>query len=240
MSELTIEYVDPSVLIQHPDNPRRGNVELIAESLLVNAQYKPLVVSQRTNHVLAGNHTLQAIELIANGWRPTEWGSEQEREAEDRIESLDTVAVVSVDVDADGEKRILAVDNRTSDLGTYDNAALVALLDSLGDLSGTAYSDDDLDTLRFLTGQEEPGLVATGSTDAHYNESEEERQARADSVGNYQPLAAQGLEEIIVVLAGSKKEQLIKWLQILRGRWGVEKTNGELIYAAVGKAVETE
>jgi hypothetical protein len=238
MPELTIENVDPSVLVQHPDNPRRGNVELIAESLLVNGQYKPLVVSRRTNHVLAGNHTLQAIELIGTGWRPAEWGSEQELEAQDRIEEMSTIAVTLVDVDEEGERRILAVDNRTSDLGTYDNAALVALLDSLGVLDGTGYSEDDLDTLRFLTGEE--ALVSTGSTDAHYNESEEERAARADSVGNYQPLAAQGLEEIIVVLPGSKKEQLITWLQILRGKWGVDKTNGELIYAAVGRAVETE
>jgi hypothetical protein len=240
MSALTIEHVDPSILIQHPDNPRRGNVELIAESLLVNGQYKPLVVSRTTSHVLAGNHTLQAIELIANGWRPTEWSTDAEEAAEERIEALADVAVTYVDVDEEGERRILAVDNRTSDLGTYDNAALVALLDSLGVLEGTGYTEDDLDTLRFLTGQEEPGLLSVGSTDAHYNESDEERERRAGAVGNYQPLSAQGLEEIIIVLPGSKKEQLITWLQMLRGRWGVEQTNGELIYAAVGKAVETQ
>jgi len=239
MPELTIENVDPSVLVQHPENPRRGNVELIAESLLVNGQYKPLVVSRRTNRVLAGNHTLQAIELIATGWRPATWEDGDEAAAEPTIEALATVAVTLVDVDEEGERRILAVDNRTSDLGTYDNAALVALLDSLGVLEGTGYSEDDLDTLRFLTG-EEALEVSTGTTDAHYNESDEERAAREQSVGNYQPLAAQGLEEIIVVLPGSKKEQLITWLQQLRGRWGVDKTNGELIYAAVGRAVETE
>lgn len=240
MPELTIEYVDPSRLVQHPDNPRRGNVELIAESLLTSGQYKPLLVSRHTDRVLAGNHTLQAIEKIATGWRPAGWDADAEEEAQERIEAMASVAVTFLDVDEEGERRVLLVDNRTSDLGTYDNEALVALLDSLDALGGTGYTDDDLDTLRFLTGQEEADLVSVGSTDAHYNESEEERAQRAASVGNYQPLSAQGLEEVIIVLPGSKKEQLITWLQMLRGRWGVEQTNGELVYAAVAKAVDAQ
>lgn len=239
MPTLTIEHVSPEVLTQHPENPRRGNVEIIAESLLANGQYKPLVVSKRTNHVLAGNHTLQAIELIATGWRPAGWSEEDELLAEARIAELASVAITVIDVDAEGERRVLAVDNRSSDLGSYDNAALVALLDSLGALEGSGYTDDDLDTLRFLTGQAHEEISGEG-TDAHYNETPEEQAARAESVGNYQPLKAQGLDEIILVLPTTKKEQLITWLQLLRGRWGVEQTNGELIYTAVGKALETQ
>jgi hypothetical protein len=35
----------------------------------------------------------------------------------------------------------VAVDNRSNDLATYDNAALVELLQSLPDLQGTGYDD---------------------------------------------------------------------------------------------------
>lgn len=229
MPELTIEYVAPATLNLHPENPRKGDVDAIAESLLTSGQYKPLVVSRATNNVLAGNHTLQAIEKLRSGWRPAG--------REDETYDQAVVAVTFVDVDLDGERRILAVDNRTSDLGTYDNDALVELLKSLETLEGSGYSEDDLDTLAFMTGQAHDE-IEPGATDAHFNGTAEERAQHEANIGNYQPLKAQGLDEIILVLPTSKKDQLITWLQQLRGRWGVEKTNGELVYTAVGKALE--
>src|SRR4051794_20984878 len=50
----------------HPDNPRRGNVGAIKESLNANGLYVPLTVSQRTMEVLRGNHTLLAAREL--GW----------------------------------------------------------------------------------------------------------------------------------------------------------------------------
>jgi hypothetical protein len=230
MSDMTITLVDEADLVLHPDNPRRGEVDAIAESLLVSGQYKPLVVSRGTSHVLAGNHTLLAIRKLNDGWRPTDM--------EDAVWERRPVATVLVDVDAEGEKRILAVDNRTSDLGSYDNAALVALLDSMGTLEGSGYSDDDLDTLRFLIGQE-PTEVLTGATDAHYNgEDSGEREQREAAVGNYQPLAARGMAEMILVMPNTKHEQAVEWIQRLRGRWGVELTNGDIVYKALAEAIE--
>lgn len=49
----------------HHNNPRRGNVQAIADSLRVNGQFRPIVVNKgthtgRPNEVLAGNHTLLA------------------------------------------------------------------------------------------------------------------------------------------------------------------------------------
>lgn len=120
-----------------PGNPRRGQVDAIAESLTANGQYRPIVVNQgsltgRPLEVLAGNHTLMAaVEL---GWP-----------------EIDTWLV---DVDGETAKRIVATDNRISDLGVYDDLALFKLLDSLEGLSGTGYSDKDLAALSKL--QDEP------------------------------------------------------------------------------------
>lgn len=44
----------------HPRNSRRGDVALIAASLVANGQYRPIIVGARTGHVLAGNHTFAA------------------------------------------------------------------------------------------------------------------------------------------------------------------------------------
>jgi ParB-like chromosome segregation protein Spo0J len=120
-------------------NPRRGQVEVIAESLRVNGQYRPIVVNAgsvtgRRNEVLAGNHTMLAARQL--GW-----------------ESLD---VFLVDVDEDSARRIVAVDNRSADLGSYDSQLLRDLLESLDELDGTGYSDADLKALTKLTSDPSP------------------------------------------------------------------------------------
>lgn len=118
-----IQRVPTASLKTHPDNARRGNVEAIATSLRVNHQFSPIVVQASTNYVLSGNHTLMAA-------RELEWPE---------------IDVVFVDVDDHHAHRIMLAANRTADLGTYDDDALAALLQSLdGDLEGTGYTDEDL------------------------------------------------------------------------------------------------
>jgi hypothetical protein len=107
------------------NNPRKGDVKLIAESLKTYGQYKPITVNKRTNEILAGNHTYQAAESL--GWR--------------------TINAVYVDVDDETAAKIVAIDNRSSDLGTYDDEALLALLSEIEDLAHTGYTQDDLDDL---------------------------------------------------------------------------------------------
>ncbi len=117
-------------------NPRRGNVEVIAESLATLGQYRAVVVNLgtrtgRPNEVLAGNHTVQAAGLL--GWP--------------------TVKAQFVDVDDAAAGKIVAVDNRAGDMGSYDEDVLAELLDSLPDLEGTGYDAADLDDL--ITGLDE-------------------------------------------------------------------------------------
>lgn len=112
----------------HPMNPRMGDLEAIGQSIDINGFYGAVVVSRRTGHILAGNHRYMAA----------------------RAAGADSVPVAWVDVDETGEQRILAADNRTSDLGGYDDAALALLLESVaadGGLLGTGYDDDDLNAL---------------------------------------------------------------------------------------------
>lgn len=119
---LTVRKTPLAKLTQYPGNPRRGNVELIAESLKVNGQYKPIVVQKSTGHILAGNHTALAAESL--GW--------------------DTIAAVTVDVDDDEARRIVLADNRTADMSGHDDEELLALLKASPALDGTGYSDDDI------------------------------------------------------------------------------------------------
>lgn len=121
-TSLKVERVSVHQLEGYPDNPRRGNVDAIAESLETHGQYRPLTVQRSTGYVLAGNHTLEALKQLG---RPK-------------------ADVVYVDADDEQARKIVLADNRTSDLGGYDADALAKLLEQVGsDLTGTGYSNAD-------------------------------------------------------------------------------------------------
>lgn len=137
------EPADPTTLAQFHANARQGNVDVIADSLRTNGQFKPIVVNKgthtgRPNEVLAGNHTLRAVLQL------------RDTEPDDpRWQAIDTYVI---DVDDEAATRIVLADNRTSDLGTYDETSLLALLESVDhDLDGTGYDYDDLNDLLAAT-----------------------------------------------------------------------------------------
>lgn len=109
----------------YPLNPRRGNVRAIQESLKFNGQYRPIVVQADTNLILAGNHTWLAAKNL--GW--TE------------------IAVSFVDCDEKSAKKIVLADNRTTDLGSFDDTSLRELLDELESWEGTGYTRDQFDEI---------------------------------------------------------------------------------------------
>ena len=129
---MEIEMIDLSDIEIYPNNPRKGNIDLIAESLKNYGQYKPITVNKRNNQILAGNHTYQAAEQLG-------WGK---------------IAVTFVDVDDATAAKIVAIDNKTSDMGVYDTEKLLELLDELPDLSATGYTQDDIDSLMALLDEE--------------------------------------------------------------------------------------
>ena len=116
-------------------NPRIGNVGAIKESLRINGQFRPILVNKgtltgRENEILAGNHTfLAARELHRDNPRDPEW------------ESLECYVV---DVDTDQATRIVLADNRTAELGTFDDLVLLEELGKLDDTVGTGYDPADL------------------------------------------------------------------------------------------------
>ena len=148
----TLETHHPAELALFHMNPRLGDVDAIAASLRAHGQYKPVVVNRGTHtgrplEVLAGNHTVKAFRQLAEDYP-----------SDDRWQSVDCWIV---DVDDDRAARIVAVDNRTADIGAFDDQLLVDLLESLPDLEGTGYSDDDLDMLNELL-DGEPDLDGLG------------------------------------------------------------------------------
>lgn len=119
------QAVPVDALLPHPENPRRGDVELIRASIRENGWFGAVVAQQSTGYVLAGNHRLQAA----------------------RLEGIEAVPVVWVDVGDDAARRILLADNRTGDMASYDRDSLAsvlgALLQSEREVLGTGWARDE-------------------------------------------------------------------------------------------------
>lgn len=137
-NKITAQHYESAVpvesLRQHPENPRRGNVEAIEESINSTGFYGTVVAQEGTRYILAGNHRVQAA----------------------RKAGLATVPVMWVECDTQTARRILLADNRTNDLATYDEEALRTLLETLAEeaeesvalaLAGTGFDEGALDDL---------------------------------------------------------------------------------------------
>jgi len=122
-----MEKVSIDSLKEFEGNPRKGNVNALVESLTVNGQYRPIVVQASTKKILAGNHLWKAAKQL--GWKD--------------------ILVTYVDVDDDRAKKIVAADNRLADMGSYDENALLKLLEDIT-LEGTGYVQADVDDLLAL------------------------------------------------------------------------------------------
>jgi ParB-like chromosome segregation protein Spo0J len=120
-----VETVDLATLAPYPANARQGDVGAISESLRTLGQYRPIVANRRDRTILVGNHTWQAAKML--GWTQ--------------------IAVSWVDVDDTQAAKIVTVDNRTSDLATYDDEMLASLLVALSNTDGTGFAPADVDDL---------------------------------------------------------------------------------------------
>jgi site-specific DNA-methyltransferase (adenine-specific) len=109
----------------HPNNPRRGDVDAVAASLARFGQQKPIVVQASTGFVVAGNHLLKAARAL--GWS----------EIAANVEELADATAIA----------FMLADNRTADLGGYDDSLLAAILaeqEAAANLAATGYDADDV------------------------------------------------------------------------------------------------
>ena len=148
MTNIAVDLQDTAIPIDevqsHPSNPRKGDIQGIAESLRVNGQYSPIIVDARNGNILAGNHTWRAAKSL--GW--------------------DEISVVHVDVSDEQAKRILLADNRTSDLATYDRPGLISLIETLKpDFDGSGWDKRSLERLYQLEESDEDIFGGSGSSD---------------------------------------------------------------------------
>lgn len=112
----------------HPDNARRGDVDLIEQSIEKTGFYGALVVQRSTGAILVGNHRWLAA----------------------KQSGLKQVPAILVECDDVTAKKILITDNRTAELASWDDERLLEVLTSLNDtesLLGSGFQPEDIPIL---------------------------------------------------------------------------------------------
>lgn len=148
-------FVSLGELAEFPGNARVGNVPAILASLRRNAQYRSLIVREEDDGrltILAGNHTAKA--LASHGPGPCDYkaaarGVEHPCGVCQNEPWEPGARIEIVHCDDDTARRVVIADNRTNDLGTYDQDALAELLSYLDEegYDGTGYTDDEVTRL---------------------------------------------------------------------------------------------
>ena len=134
-----VDSVAISSLEAYPTNPRRGDIDAIAQSLKAHGQYRPVVVQYGTNYILAGNHTYKAAKKL--GWKK--------------------IKITYIEVDETTARKIVLADNRLTDLAGYNEPLLKSLLQALPELEGTGFSASEVETLDRLTSGEEKSSIGS-------------------------------------------------------------------------------
>lgn len=198
-------------LVIFPGNPRKGNKRLIRESLQEFGQTRPLHARRADNTVIMGNNTLECMQEM--GWPEAD--------------------VVFHDVSLERARRIALMDNRVTDMGVYDEEALLAQLQELeGDYTGTGWSQEDEERLleELVSSArdefwESPGdeqfteLDQVPATGAAYAENPLQEAARAERQAQQVTHAAAGTRELVLVYPDREHAEVLRMLNILRERW---------------------
>ena len=125
-----------------PNNPRLGDVNAVMASLARFGQRKPIVARYDDGTIIAGNHTWQAAKQL--GW--TE------------------IAVAYVGDDDVTAQAYALADNRTAELGSYDDELLKELIEAVGSvdidlLKDTGWSEDAVGDLLAKIEAENPKVI---------------------------------------------------------------------------------
>lgn len=122
---LTVVMVDVKAIRLFPGNARQGNLDSIQKSIEATGMYQPLIVQLSTGHILIGNNRYR---VLRNRLKATH------------------VPVIYIDCDEQEALKINLNDNKSSDDASWNNEALLELLDAVeGD--GLLWTDDERNDL---------------------------------------------------------------------------------------------
>jgi hypothetical protein len=200
-------------LSEHPNNPRRGDVPRIRDSLRRFGQVRPIVATT-DSVIVAGHHVYKAAQ--AEGWSH--------------------VAVVKVSLSDEEAKAYMLADNRLGDVARYEETMLAELLGTLNEsglLEGTGWTPDEVDDL--LADLDAIPTTPLEEFKGGYAESDEDFEERATRPTT----SPEPLREVVLMYRPGEYQQFGRWVAFLEK---VLDTRGSVatVYAAMQRLATEE
>lgn len=148
MTERKIEHLPLSALLPDPRNPKAHSTATIDASVGRFGFLEPVVLDQRTGYIISGHGRTKTLTAMAErGESPPEGVLADE----DGNWLVPVVTGWASRADSEAAAALIAL-NRTTELGGWEDEALLELLDELSHeddgLLGVGYQDDDVAALR--------------------------------------------------------------------------------------------
>ena len=146
MSEITVEYIDLDTIVEADTNPKDHDLGVIYQSISRFGFNNPIIVNEHTEKLLVGHGRLQALKMMRDNGEMVP----KRIQEKDGCWLVPVIKGINIDNPAEAQAFLLA-DNRLTELGGWKNMDLIEslneILEETGDLDGTGYDLDDIDTI---------------------------------------------------------------------------------------------
>lgn len=148
MTERTIEHLPLAELTPDPRNPKAHALDTIDASVGRFGFLEPIVLDQRTEFIISGHGRVKTLTAMAERGESPPEGVKLDA---DGVWLVPVVTGWASRTDSESAAALIAL-NRTTELGGWEDAALLELLDKLGvedeGLLGVGYGDEEVAGLR--------------------------------------------------------------------------------------------
>jgi hypothetical protein len=143
---IEVEYIDLNEIVEADNNPKDHDLGVIYQSINRFGFNNPIILNDANGKLLVGHGRLQALKLIRDAGED----APERILVEDGIWKVPVIKGVNIDNPAEAQAYLLA-DNRLTELGGWKNMDLIEslneILEETGDLDGTGYDLEDVDSI---------------------------------------------------------------------------------------------
>lgn len=144
-----IEYVPLASLKGDPRNPKAHRIDAIEGSVGRFGYVEPIVLDERTGYIVSGHGRTESLRLLKERGETPPEGLKADPDTGEWL--VPVTRGWASRTDSEAAAALIAL-NRTTEIGGWNDEALLDLLDDLGKtedgLVGVGYEDDEIDELR--------------------------------------------------------------------------------------------
>lgn len=150
---LELRYEDLDDIIQADNNPKDHDLGVLYQSMKRFGFTNPIIMNESTGKLLAGHGRLQTLQMMKDNGEDAPKRIDVVKDIEDdRIETWYVPVLYGVKIDNVSEAQAyLIADNRLTELGGWKPMdlmdSLAEILENTGNLDGTGYDLDDVETI---------------------------------------------------------------------------------------------